>query len=406
MSDAWKSALEWSVLVLVVGLATYVVAIWIYRAFVKVKSKLDADRYSLRHKIRLWRQRLLKWLKITLRHGRHAAVYIICVLVLSLIAPVLFVVLRRLLGGPSVGCQYDTAAIMLVAAVTGFAIAFVVSALRGRRTAFAEKTLDALAATVEPDAGTKISLVPFFPMTHHWADGSISRHYNVEVGRAGDTEWLVALQQAGGPYRGAYTLSFLKSQIEALERYHGAVKANRAAKSGQTDGKSDHPAISWVCFVSATGRFHALQSWKVFRYQIIMKENAGYLRILNAGPEDAFWDDIKKNMDQSSPQTNPSQEPQYFSDAIPGLDCFWIAAETTRENALRLMAEANKARAMLVEKDHAGAPLGVVTFDGLTKSTLVKHLKDQELECTQPRAGRSGAEPPGLPKSKAATTPH
>lgn len=375
-------------------LATGVVLLgrWLWRIVQRLYWWLRARWRRVRKIISCWLQRIGRVLSPLLRRVPDAALYVAWVLLASTMAPWLFCVFYGHLAGhmPS-GFLRDATANILVAAVAGLSTALFVSSLRGRRIKLSDQLLEELAGSVAPDGGIETNIVSFEPKDPRWLDGTMRHYNNIDEGSEESVEWLIALRQRGGPLRGEYSIKCLQEQIDAIEARINRIKARRQDK-GDTH---EAPALRWVCFVSFTGRYHALQRYDVFRYQITRKENAAYVEILNAENERKFWEAIDKNIKQSSPQTG-TDAPQYYSDAVPGLECFWIENGTTRENALRIMTAAGKPRAMLVQRKNEGAPLGVVTIKTLTEPILFGPLKARGLQGSQSDTDRSGSTPPGL----------
>jgi hypothetical protein len=375
----------------------FVIAVW--ARWIRLRDRVQSCLRRWKAERKDLYQRLREWLRLLILQLLRAALYVAMVLLAAVAAPTLFLFFGRLIGSFKPDVLHDEAAIALVAAGSGFVIAIAVSTLRGRRVALAEQLLGKLVGWVTPDGGHQVAIVDFWPMSQGWREGIITHHYGLEKAPLRASEWLVALHQVGGVCRGSHSLAFLKSQIEALE-LRGAVAKQEwknAPKCGSETCPPPPPAPEpkWVCFVSLNGRFHAMQPWNVFRYQIVTKENAAYPRILNASTEKAFFEEITKNMEQSRPQTN-NGEPQYYSDAVPGLERFWIEADTTNENALKILAENNRGRAMVVHSKKEGGPWGVVTLGALAESVLFKLLRELKLTGLQPHSGRSGSTPPGL----------
>lgn len=345
------------------------------------------DRYK--KKFSRWRERSRSYilqlrydLRFLTRPLSRAIVYILCLLPLAAFAPKLFLFFVKEIGNSVSDIYKEEIASAFVAIVAGIVPTAITSSLRGHRIALVEKVLDALTGAIAPDRGFTTAIVDFYPKSRHWADGTFSKHQQIECAPERAPEWVVAVYLAGGSYKGSYDLNFLKSQIEALERKRNEIKNERHACD--ISGDPIVPVMNWVCFVSSKGRFHAMQKYEEFRHQIIVKENSAYLHMLNASNEDALWREITQHLEHSKPKTG-NQKPECCTDTISGLDTFWIEQGTSRETALKMLARAGRSRAMVVRKCTSGAPLGVVTVDKLLQDIL--YLPLERVGIATPDAG-------------------
>lgn len=352
------------------------------------RIRRDNDRQRRRQRVRLRFAGFGRQLS-------KAFLYTVGVLAVAALAPLLFVVFDKALRSWMDASYSAVTAAMLIALVAGFTTALFVSALRGDRIKLAERVLDGLGATVTTDYGVDANLVPFEPEHPLRHSATVSPHHNIALGSQLADEWMVGLHQLAHPNSGRYTIESLREQIEELERRQAAIKAK--LETDLCPASRPAPALKWVCFISNNGRFHAQQDYQVFRHQICDRKNANYLTLLNQTDENAFWAEIKKNMDLSRPQATPGVAVLH-PDAIPGLDCFWVEKGTSREGALRLLIANNKVRAMLVRDQREGTPLGVVSLKKLMEPVLFKPLTDLALaEVPVPPAAYG--EPPGLARS-------
>jgi hypothetical protein len=397
-------------LCLAIWIATYVLN-WLWRIWLKLLGILT----NIWEAVKAWWRRLRNRISEQFRQLRQdlepltrsiprIIVYCISVLALSVAAPWLFLAFGRTLGDIRPDLLHDAAANTLVAAVAGFSVALLTSALRGRRIVLAENMLRALAGTAMPDRGWTVDVVPFVPRDRHWDEHTVTTHFHIAGRSSKAPEWIIALNQAGGLYRGTYALEFLGSQITALENRLQEIRLDRSNEARYTGFERPPPVVQWVCFVSRTGRFHAMQRYDTFKRQITHERNPAYLDILNADSETAFAREIQEHMRRSTLQTG-TVEPSCCSAFIPGLECFWIENGTTRETALRLLAAADRPRAMLVRERPDGGPLGVVTVEGLTRAIVFRALDDARLAGAPPRAGEDHAAPPWYTPRVPATLP-
>jgi hypothetical protein len=354
----------------------------------------EAARTRARNERRRHYRLLRKFFEPFTSGAPQAVGYIIGILIVSIAAPALVLLLTPHAGCDAHQCFYRDGALGAeIALISGLVVAFLVSALRGRRIALAERVLAALKGSIEPDGPGGPDIVPIVPPDKYWHDGTRTRFDNIDEGSSEAPEWVVALRQTGGPYQGRHTLDSLKRQIKQFNERLEGIQKERAEEARYTGKLRPVPAIKWVCFVSKTNRFHALQSYEVFLDQIIVKENVAYLHILNADSEAAFWQEIQKHMINSAEKTHQG-EPINYPNAIPGLECFWVGAGMTREAVLRILAKHGKARAMLVNARTEGKALGVVSWSEVIQKVLLQHLDQLDLKGGDADDSRYGKTPP------------
>jgi len=367
------------------------------RAFENTWNYLDdlwcrwrAHRRRCRNDQRRRWQRLALWLEPLHRHVPAALFYTLFVLLTSVAAPLLFVVFDKALRGWMDALYSTVTACMLIAAVAGFTTALFVSTLRGKRIKFAERVFDALAGKAATDHGVDADLVRLYPQHPLRHSDTAWHYYNILYGSEHADEWMICLHQLQNQASGSYTIENMIEQIEALERRHRAIRDEIV----RCNICRQPPAIDWVCFISNTGRFCAMQSYATFRHQIVDRRNGRYLALLNQTDRNAFWKEIQDNMAHAGPQTTPGAAVVH-PDAIPGLECFWIEKGTSREDALRLMIRNKKVRAMLVRDLREGAPLGVISLSTLAEQILFAPLDDGKPAVVTPMPVNHAA-PPGL----------
>lgn len=350
---------------------------------VALKRKANERRHR-RERRRLRRQ-------VWLGKARTALTYSGCVLVVATLAPAVFGLLHMALRG-WVGEPYAAgSASMGSAAVAGFATALFVSSLRGTRIELAEKVIGSLAAPAMPDTLLEADPIAFEPYRPLWHGQTSHPNYNIRLGTKNAGEWMVILRQLANPPNGHYTIERLAEQIKELEDWHDTT----AKKLKHRKPQPPLPPINWVCITDNTGRFHAVQDYKVFKHQIAVRRNSAYVDLLNLTTEEELWCALQKHMDQARAQTGDGAA-VYYPNAIPGLECFWIAKGATREAALRLMLAQKKSAAMLVRDAELGIQAGVITAKKLAEQILFEPLAGTGLDgvALDPTGH---AAPPGLP---------
>jgi hypothetical protein len=322
-----------------------------------------------------------------LRRVPNAASYSVFVLLASVVAPALlcFIV------GQFTPYRFplDPIPNALVAIVAGFTTALFVSSLRERRTKFAGEVTEKTIEAALPDGGVDVDKFPFRTKDPRWLDdGKEKKYENIDQGLRQSAEWMIVLRQARSPAHGEYSIDCLDEQIREVEK-----RIKRIEKELEDDecGRKP-PAVRWVCFVSSSGKFYAMQRFPIFRYQIKEKRNSAYLKLLNAKTEDQFKAGVTENINRSKPQTG-DEPPQYYSDAIPGMSPFWIEKGITAENALFAITAEGESDAMLISDRTDREPLGVVSSHGLATKLLLNPLKKRQLQGSQDVAGRFGRLP-------------
>jgi len=277
------------------------------------------------------------------------------------------------LGQVKTGILHDATTNVFVAIVAGFTAALLVSTFRNHRIKLSDRLIERLAERVRPDGGLDADQAPFRQKDPRWLDDGKSRQYeNLDQPSKKAVRWMAVVWQASNPPYSQHTIDCLREQIDALETKIADLKME-SARAGEP---SQVPAVEWVCFVSKTGKFGAFQDYRIFRYQIRQKRNASYLALLNAVTEDEFTKAIEDNITRSDPQTDENVPPQYYSDAIPGLQKFSIEKGKTNEDALKDMAAGNKIRAMLISNTEAAEPRGVITLKELAERMLFEPLRN------------------------------
>lgn len=359
---------------------------WLDKTICRWKARSQRKKND-RHR---WRRRVGNRLAPLKRHIPAGLFYALWVLLLSTLAPLLFVVFDQAMRGWMNAPYSVVTANMLVAAVAGFTTALFVSSLRGDRIKFAERVLDGLKADATTDTGVDADKVDFIPQPPLRHSETTYDYHNVREGSEKAEEWMIILRQRKNANAGRYTIESLCEQIKALERWHQQIKTKIEA----CGFCCPPPAVNTVCFISAKERFHAMQDFKVFRNQIMDRGNAAYLKLLNEIHENAFWEAIDQNMQHARAQTTPGAA-VHHPDAIPGLECFWIEKGTTREDSLRLLIANKKARAMLVRNRRVGTPLGTVSIEKLAEQVLFQPLAGGHLPHSAPPEPNH-SRPPGL----------
>lgn len=352
----------------------------------------------VRKKIKRFWNKFLLHLAPYIGWAPKAAIQAVIIAAVSALAPFLFGIFEKVLSDQlhTTSCFWrDAMANVLVAVTAGLLVALILFFTRERRIKFADDMLMRLSEAVQPDGGLDADIVPFTPWDPSWlADGRRNPYFNIDRGLEGSKEWMIVVQQISLGKGGAHTIGCLVEQIDRLEERQGEIREKRkeGAKSGEEPKMP--PEVKWVCFTSKTGRFHAVQDYAIFRYQIKIKRNAAYIDFLNQIHEAQFRGIIDTNIKRSEPQTG-EEPPQIYPDAIPGLETFWIEKGITNEQALKCLTAEKKKAAMLIRSKKTGEPLGMISVKRLAEHVLFECLSKRTLNNADDVTGMSGNEPPG-----------
>jgi hypothetical protein len=293
----------------------------------------------------------------------------LCVVVLSLAAPALYLFLEHYIPVARPPLLPDYRLTALVAAFSGLTAIILMSLLRERTAAFANRILERLATIVRPDDRYEAGRIQFLIDRYALSFGNYLR------GQVGGTqEWMIILRQAepGASRRHRYSIDGLVQQATVLEQYLRQIAArNRNAPTRA-------PVVRWVCFVSNEGKFCAFQKYPIFRFHILVKKNARYAAILNNNTavefEKAIDIDIQLSDQFSIADAQNATREAIIPDAIPGLQKIWLRQGITSEMALSFLVQEDKSHAMLVSTRNLHEPLGIVSVGNLARQVLLEPL--------------------------------
>jgi hypothetical protein len=398
-------------------------------AVLAVRLFRSAFAYSKRKVRTFWRWMLPLWRlgERIIRRVPKATVYVIGVLTLSLAAPGLFVALDDYfahdLQWPPVIFRTSLSA-AIVAVLAGTATAFLVSALRDRRVKFAGQVLETLSSKVKTD--NDVERVSFEPARDRaWYETGEREYYNLKEAPESAEEWMLILPQLGETPRELYTIDNLDTQLRKLqakvERINDGRKTGYIAKEIERNNalpaqeRNINPfpedkklKVKWVCYVSASGRFHAYQRFETFRFDITTRQNSRYVQLLNHRNETDFDAAIDEEIARAKDRSD-GQRAAADPDVIRNLGRSWVGRGCTTETVLAFMNSRSEAHAMIVRDNEFREPIGVVTAEHLAARVALEAAEKCGVHTyafspsDDGRLFGSGA--PGLAKKQQAPTP-